>query len=96
MAVREQTAGVPATIPAVERPPVAAADAVLVRRRVVQRAAPAQPAFGLAEIGAPDEIVIPTLVATEPLQPLEPASLAPISISDLPLAGDAQPPFSKE
>ncbi len=96
VAVREQTAGVPATIAAVERPPVAAADAVLVRRRVVQRAAPAQPAFGLAEIGAPDEIVIPTLVATEPLQPLEPASLAPISISDLPLAGDAQPPFSKE
>jgi hypothetical protein len=96
VAVREQTAPVPATIPAVERPPVAAADAVLVRRRVVQRAAPAQPAFGLAEIGAPDEIVIPTLVATKPLPPIDPASITPISISELPLGGESSPPFSKE
>ena len=94
LAVREQTANVPDTIPAVERPPAAAT--VPAARRVVRRPVDVPRAFDLTPIEGPRQLVIPTLVATEPLQPLEPASITPISISELPLGGESSPPFSKE
>lgn len=52
--------------------------------------------FGLSPIVVPDSLSIPTLQSTAPLATIEPATLAPISLSELPLTDDALPPSSKE
>lgn len=52
--------------------------------------------FGLPLIVAPDSLSLPTLQTTAPLATIEPATVAPISLSELPLATEAPPPFSKE
>ncbi|MGH9384689.1 MAG: hypothetical protein ACRD2N_10425 [Vicinamibacterales bacterium] len=52
--------------------------------------------FELSAIPAPELLTMTTLEGAAPLDPVEPTSVAPILLSSLPLAGDAQPPFSKE
>ncbi len=93
--VREQPAGSPEPVMEVEqtRPQAVAGSAA---RRVARRPVDLQPAFGLAAIEALEQLSVSTLVATAPLSALELAAVEPISISDLPLGGDAPPPFSKE
>jgi hypothetical protein len=92
---REQPAHSPESRQEVEQPHVAAATGSATRR-VVRRPVDTQPVFGLAAIEAPEQLSLSTLVATVPLEPVAPAAVSPLSISDLPLTGDPQPPLSKE
>jgi hypothetical protein len=64
--------------------------------RVSDSTAPVGQSFGLALIVAPDSLSLPTLQTTAPLATIEPATVAPISLTDLPLTTEAPPPFSKE
>ena len=88
----EAVADASVTIPQ-ERPQPATAP---VRRRRVRSTPEAQQAFGLPAMDAPAQLTIGTLISTAPLDPLEPASVAPILLNDLPLATEVQTPFSKE
>jgi hypothetical protein len=67
--------------------------AAVSRRRSLPQPTDTQPVFGLDAIEAPEQLTIPSLVATFPLEPIEAASVAPITIDDLPLSSDGASPF---
>ena len=52
--------------------------------------------FELPAIVVPDQVALPALLTTTPLAAVESASIAPLALSELPLAADTSPPFSKE
>ena len=61
-----------------------------------ERSLATEPAFELTPIVTPDSLSLSVLQATAPLAPIEPATVAPITLTELPLATDAPPPSSKE
>jgi hypothetical protein len=55
-----------------------------------------EPAFGLTPMVTLDSMSLSELQVTTPLAPIEPAAVAPITLTELPLAIDAPSSSSKE